>query len=77
MKINGWTEFICDSIDCVYNTSKRDCFYPGRVKLNQKCEYYRRKNGAIKHAIMANNNRSENRITYHYLDIRKFHLSCH
>ena len=40
MKVNGWTEFICEKTSCVYNANKGDCFYPGRVKLNQKCGHY-------------------------------------
>jgi len=40
MKINGWTDIVCKSLDCVYNANLGECFYPGEVKLNQKCETY-------------------------------------
>ncbi len=40
MKINGWTDIVCHSTDCVYNANLGECFYPGQVKLNQKCENY-------------------------------------
>ena len=40
MKINGWTEIQCATPECVYCDDKGDCFYPGPVKLNQKCENF-------------------------------------
>ena len=40
MKINGWTDIKCATPDCAYCDGEGDCFYPGLVKLNQKCENY-------------------------------------
>ena len=40
MKINGWTDIKCATPECVYCDDKGDCFYPGLVKLNQKCETF-------------------------------------